>query len=672
MKLISVKLKDYGLYRGEVEFDLAPRNNGTTKPVVLLGGKNGAGKTTLLGAVKLGLYGKTSLGRMSQAEYHSYLKSKIHCSRGDLLNPQDASIEILFDLVVGGEKARYKISRSWVGNDGEDPHELLRLERNGVLVEDIEPQFQQEFISSIIPENLSQLFFFDGEKIKAIADDITSNAAIADSIQTLLGLDVVQKLQADLSIHVKQQAKNMASKDDLIAIKKLEEEQAVLQDKYDGLLTGKRAELHTQLDGVESEILKCEKKLADEGASFAETLSEEKTRELEIEAQRGVIEKQIRQICEGAFPLSLCPETNKLLLSTLDKEASQQGAARVCNEIEEIKRGLNFELQNNKKLKKEPAKDLFISVVDKVLDGRKNELAADIKGEPLLACAPAEKNEIEGWLKEALTRKGEVNQLGVELEKLSRELTENRRKQNRAPDEEALQPIFLELTQLNEEKGALKERIASLEIEAAQVANELAATQRALGKILEANEKIEKTRSQIELAQKSQEALTEYAQRITEIKIESLRSSIAELFNFLIRKDDLVAEVQINPKTFEVTLFDKNNNRIGKDELSSGEKQLFAISVLWALAKSSGRPLPVIIDTPLGRLDSDHRINLVKHYFPNAAHQVIILSTDTEVDEGLFKELMPSVSHCYNLKYNMKETRTTPVEGYFWNDPPSF
>ena len=196
---------------------------------------------------------------------------------------------------------------------------------------------------------------------------------------------------------------------------------------------------------------------------------------------------------------------------------------------------------------------------------------------------------------------------------------------------------------------------------------QLAENQRALSKLIEANEKYDKTKNQIDLAKKSQLVLTEYTERITQLKIEGLRASIAELFNFLIRKDALVADVQINPKTFEVTLFDKKNNQILKDDLSSGEKQLFAISVLWALAKSSGRPLPVIIDTPLGRLDSDHRINLVKHYFPNAAHQVIVLSTDTEVDKDLFKALKPSVSHCYHLQYDMKETRTAPVEGYFWN-----
>ena len=667
MKLITVKLKDYGLYRGEVEFDLAPRNNGTPKPVVLFGGKNGAGKTTLLEAVKLGLYGKASLGRVSQPEYHSHLKSKIHRSRGDLFNPQDASIEILFDLVQGGDKARYKISRSWVGNNGDDPHETLRLERDGVLVEDIEPQFQQEFISSIVPENLSQLFFFDGEKIKAIADDITSNAAIADSIQTLLGLDIVQKLQADLSIHVQQQVKKSASKDDLTLIAKLEKEGKALGVKIDELQIDRKAEVQTQLDGIESEINKCEKRLAEEGSSFAESLSDEKGRELEIEAQRALVEKQIRQACEGTFPLSLCPKTNKALVSTLDLEASQQGAERVCEEIDDLKQSLDIEFQTHKKLKKDPSKDLALSVIEKVMNARQKKLRSKQSGHPLLGFPAAEKLRIEGWINEAILSRGKVKKLGVELEKISRDLTDNRRKQNLAPDEEALKPIFTELNSLTEERGALKQRLLSIQEEVKGLEVQLAENQRALSKLIEANEKYNKTKNQINLAKKSQLVLTEYTERITQLKIEGLRASIAELFNFLIRKDALVADVQINPKTFEVTLFDKKNNQILKDDLSSGEKQLFAISVLWALAKSSGRPLPVIIDTPLGRLDSDHRINLVKHYFPNAAHQVIVLSTDTEVDKDLFKALKPSVSHCYHLQYDMKETRTAPVEGYFWN-----
>ena len=62
-----------------------------------------------------------------------------------------------------------------------------------------------------------------------------------------------------------------------------------------------------------------------------------------------------------------------------------------------------------------------------------------------------------------------------------------------------------------------------------------------------------------------------------------------------------------------------------KDELSAGEKQIYAIAILEALAKTSGRHLPIIIDTPLGRLDSEHCTKLINNYFPYASHQVIIL-----------------------------------------------
>ena len=79
--------------------------------------------------------------------------------------------------------------------------------------------------------------------------------------------------------------------------------------------------------------------------------------------------------------------------------------------------------------------------------------------------------------------------------------------------------------------------------------------------------------------------------------------------------------VAISSKDFSVVLFDREDRPLPKDSLSAGEKQIYAIAMLWSLARTSGRPLPVIIDTPLGRLDSDHRRLLVERYFPHASHQ---------------------------------------------------
>ena len=104
-----------------------------------------------------------------------------------------------------------------------------------------------------------------------------------------------------------------------------------------------------------------------------------------------------------------------------------------------------------------------------------------------------------------------------------------------------------------------------------------------------------------------------------------------------------------------------------KSGLSAGEKEVFAISLLWGLAQTSQLNLPIIIDTPLSRLDSVHRDNIVRKYFPYAAEQVIILSTDTEVDSNYFKSLEPHLSGATRLVFNKNQELTTVSEGYFWN-----
>jgi DNA sulfur modification protein DndD len=175
--------------------------------------------------------------------------------------------------------------------------------------------------------------------------------------------------------------------------------------------------------------------------------------------------------------------------------------------------------------------------------------------------------------------------------------------------------------------------------------------------------------ARVGLIEKVQNVLDNYLTRLTKIKVETLCKGVTQCFNQLSRKGGLLHDISINPKTFEVNLRDSSGYVISREELSAGEKQILAIAILWGLAKTSGRPLPVIIDTPLGRLDSEHRMNLVKNYFPRAGHQVILLSTDTEVDQKLFHELRPYVSHCFHLIYDKTERKTFSRQEYFWREP---
>lgn len=137
-------------------------------------------------------------------------------------------------------------------------------------------------------------------------------------------------------------------------------------------------------------------------------------------------------------------------------------------------------------------------------------------------------------------------------------------------------------------------------------------------------------------------------------------------FHQLLRKQSLVSGLTIDPQRFVVHLRNGNEKPLGPDRLSAGERQLLAVSLLWGLARASGRPLPVVTDTPLGRLDASHRTHLVERYFPHASHQMILLSTDEEIDDAHYEKLKPWISHSYRLSFQEDTASTAVSPGYFW------
>ena len=148
-------------------------------------------------------------------------------------------------------------------------------------------------------------------------------------------------------------------------------------------------------------------------------------------------------------------------------------------------------------------------------------------------------------------------------------------------------------------------------------------------------------------------------------KVSQLSDNILSCFTRLIRKDDYVKDILID-ENYDITLYEPDGHTIPKELLSAGEKEIFAVSLLWGLTLTSGRQLPFIIDTPLGRLDSEHRGNLVMDFFQHAGDQMIIFSTDTEIDKDYFRVLQPHIARAYHLDYSKKERQTTISPGYFW------
>jgi DNA sulfur modification protein DndD len=161
------------------------------------------------------------------------------------------------------------------------------------------------------------------------------------------------------------------------------------------------------------------------------------------------------------------------------------------------------------------------------------------------------------------------------------------------------------------------------------------------------------------------ETLAKFRQAMRGRHVERLEQAVTKCFQRLLRKKTLVHRIQIDPESFQLRIRGGNDSLIPAERLSAGERQILAVAVLWGLAIASGRQLPAVIDTPMGRLDSEHRRYLVEQYFPVASHQVILLSTDEEIDGAYYERLQSAICREYVLTYDEQTHSSMIRPGYF-------
>src|SRR5262249_16218806 len=194
---------------------------------------------------------------------------------------------------------------------------------------------------------------------------------------------------------------------------------------------------------------------------------------------------------------------------------------------------------------------------------------------------------------------------------------------------------------------------------------------KALGKLLEGQVerdiRQERQRRMVQLAGRTRATMAEFLRRATGRKIDPPSALITAAVRYPLRHQSPVPPIPPHPATFAPRVEGGGGRARAGQRLSEGEKQIFAVAVLWGLARASARPLPAVIDTPMARLDATHRKHLVERYFPSASHQVVILSTDTEVDREYYPLLQPHVARAYHLRYDDANRFTVGELGYFWD-----
>ncbi|RKU24491.1 DNA sulfur modification protein DndD [Candidatus Poribacteria bacterium] len=668
MILHKLTLNNVGLFSKPQTAHLTP-NNG--KPLILIGGMNGTGKTTLLEAVRLCLYGRRALGsRVSQNEYNEFLAKMIHRNPNSVLSPEQASVSLEFEYARNNEKRQFRVERSWqrygtVGNI----KEVLTIYENDELNTEFDAEHWQDYLYELIPIGVSQFFFFDGEDIQKLTDDSTHDFSLAESIKALLGINLVERLQSDLRIYANRLFKSNSPEPVQTEIETIEAEIATLRTS----LTDAEAHtvsLHTQIKELEAQIARQESRIAAEGGSYAEKRESLKLQQEQLCTEIEELENEIRDLCGELFPFALGSDLLKRLRKRLLKEIelgeweSRNRALKTQNKklLETLESGTFWDDASLSESQIEIVRSKIAPLLKMQLERPEKLQAFKKKRDRSIS----EYNQLLKWIDACLN---DVPQKFRTLDHTLREiqLEQQRVEQalQRAPDEDILKPMIENLSSLNQSLGQLRKQEQDADRSIRSLNYQLAETERKLQRLHNTEQLRETNIQRQKQVEDVQSVLSIYTTKLTETKIVTLGNAIVEGFNQLSHKPDRIKRVELDPRTFAVKLYDTDNQPLSKEELSAGEKQIYSTALLWGLAKTSGKALPMILDTPLGRLDSNHRQLLIERYFPYASHQVILLSTDTEIDKSFLSLLEPHLSHTLHLVYQQAETRTTIEDGYF-------
>ncbi|MDF7798516.1 DNA sulfur modification protein DndD [Pontiellaceae bacterium B1224] len=656
MIFLQLTLQNFGQYRGFHEVQMGTTK---TKPILLIGGHNGGGKTTILDAMQLCLYGKRSncYGR-SERRWDTYLRSWIN---RDSDPKQETRIKLHFRHPHEGRETDFRIEFSW-RSTGKSISERKEVYINDTLHNQITETWDK-FIDSILPARLSTLFFFDGEQIENLVRPETAKIFLESAVSELLGIGTLDQLHRDLttlnrnkSLQNKSAVETQKLRDAEVSYEETQKQVCHTEDHL-VILRKHHKGLTKQLEVLESEYESKGGKLLDDQTS------NEKIKE-ELERQIETLNRQIIKEESGELPLHLVKGQLKEIKAQTVKEAEAKDCAQQQQQIERM---------HGKYLRaaqKTGASEEVLTALSSLADKEKIRLGNRAESTSVyLNLNPSTVSLLKATLKTLPSAEKHCRNLKKQRSDIDQRIKKLEAKLDATPEKGALNTLLKKRRELTKElsKSELEiitkeELLEQLRAKAGQQKDRVV---RLLGDSATEKAQYEDDERTVFYSLKAQEYLKEFRTQLLNKHLGKLEIYILESFQHLIKKQSLVHRLRINPSTFSIELTNNERKIIPAEKLSAGERQLLAIAVFWGLQKASSRPIPVMIDTPMGRLDSSHRENLVKRYFPFAAHQLVLLSTDEEIVGDYYKKISTHTHHELTIAFDEEKATTHIKEGYF-------
>jgi DNA sulfur modification protein DndD len=653
--LDELVLHNFGVYRGRQTFNLSPTPG---RPIILVGAQNGAGKTTFLEGLQLAFFGRLTAGGFRGAtSYDDYLRQSINRNAP---SQEGAEVQVSFRRASGGVEQLYTIRRAWSVQKG-GVREVFEAVVDGKL-DRVLTEHWAEFVEEMLPPRIAPLFFFDGEKIEQFADLQRSSEIIGRAISALLGLDIVERLQLDLDVL---QRRKTAGAADATARAELAQVEAAVEAS-DRVVVTTHAALAASRRRQERQKVVLERartRLKAEGgdlfAARESLFAERKTLETVLEGVR----KDLRDWAAGPAPLLLVRNLLADVANHADKEAASQASRTVLAHLVERDQRTLTELESL------GATDQLLVRARAFFDADRDRLSEAGQIGPSLELSNSARSGLHVLLEDGLAETdADRGRLLEQLEGLEAQRDDLERRIASIPAAETVAPWLSAVAAAERVLAGAEAELAEAERQYEAALREQAAARAKLQDKLQIQVDLrlaeEDTQRTVAHVGRVQNTLREFRAGVVRHHVHRIERLIIQGLTAVMRKPDLVADVQIHPDTFEITLRGGGWDAMSPDQLSAGERQLFAVALLWALAKASGQAVPTVIDTPLGRLDSVHRGRLVERYFPQAGDQVILLSTDEEIDARLYERLEPAIARSYTVVFDADSRGSQIKAGY--------
>ncbi len=710
MKFEKIELYNFGSYENKSQFDTY--SSDPEKRIVVIGGKNGAGKTTLFTAIQLCLYGNYAFGYKTAGRF--YLKEVYNLINNRArLNPEEiAYVKITFSHTESRECIHYEMQRSWSWETG-NIVENLCVSQNEIEMDSEELLNFQNYLIHLIPPDLLKLYFFDGEKI---ADYFLSSSKIniREALMILSGNDTFDILHDNVR-RVLNINKN-SDTDKTSEYLQLQKQLSDLESHLEALrMCGEQ--LQNDKSSIEVNLEHLRVQYSSRGGLTLDQWNDLQTELKGEEEKRERINWQRKSIATDILPFIILHKNVDLVLPQIKKEEDyaafkllQQKLTDdnfVCAFTTAMKdAGVNSDVKINA---------VMHSIMSNLLTGNWDDFNA------LLCLSDDEKIQIHSVLSRVLDY--DPKTLGRYQKRLDASLQRSKeiRAKIQTSDIEHIEEFVKETTRLEGEVKVLDAKLEQNESEILAFEQQISLQNQAVAAARKQLEQELKKASVSALSGRVLLLLEDLQHNIYSLLTKEVEADLKYKLNQLMRKnrffDDIIIDedfnvhilrkqtvlvddlVEVVKKGGEQALInnigeiafnhlmdgavDTSNSfvleilgnipdaaielpmELDKERMSSGEKQIFVMSLYWSLMQQSENELPFIIDTPFARIDTEHRANITKHFFLDLCGQLFILSTNEEINDHHLDVMKDQVSHVYMLEYG-DDKRTYAYENQYF------